>query len=213
MQPSRRSILVWDPVVRLTHWSVAALVLWDLYEDSGGPLHRNLGYAAACLVVVRMVWGVIGSGAGNFRAWMPTRRGIAAYLKAAAAGRPPRHLSHSPLGAMMMLTLWIFILALAFTGWLSRLDRFWGEDGPKDVHAILAYVLMALVGVHVAAAFFMSWLHKENLTLAMVTGRKPAQQEDGRPTDAESATASESPAIPASSAARSGAEAPPLRPH
>ncbi|MEM5432088.1 cytochrome b/b6 domain-containing protein [Cupriavidus oxalaticus] len=213
MQPARRSILVWDPIVRITHWSVAALVLWDLYEDSGGPLHRNLGYAAACLVLVRMVWGVAGPGAGNFRAWVPTPRGILAYARAAAAGRPPRYLSHSPPGAMMMLTLWIFILALAFTGWLSRLDRFWGEDGPKDFHAILAYVLMALVGVHIVAAVFMSWLHKENLVLAMVTGRKPAEEEDGPLTDAGSANASELPAIPASSAAKAGAEAPPLRPH
>nr|WP_116323023.1 cytochrome b/b6 domain-containing protein [Cupriavidus sp. P-10] len=213
MQPSRPSILVWDPIVRMTHWSVAALVLWDLYEDSGGPLHRNLGYAAACLVLIRVAWGVAGSGAGNFRAWMPTHHGVLAYLKSAAAGRPPRYLSHSPLGAMMMLTLWIFILALAFTGWLSRLDRFWGEDGPKDFHAILAYVLMALVGIHIAAACFMSWLHKENLMLAMVTGRKPAQEGDGPPTDAESATAAELPAMPAASAAKSGAKAPPLRPH
>lgn len=175
---SPRSILVWDPVVRLTHWSVAALVLWDLYEDSGGPLHRNLGYVAAGLVLLRMAWGCFAGGAGNFRAWMPRRRGIVAYLKASLAGHPPRTLGHNPVGALMMLALWTLILSLAVTGWLSRLDRFWGEDWPIDIHAILAYVLLGLVSVHVLAAIVMSRVHRENLIAAMVTGRKSAQVAD-----------------------------------
>ncbi|RDK08350.1 cytochrome b/b6 domain-containing protein [Cupriavidus lacunae] len=185
MKPLRQSVQVWDPIVRLTHWGVAALVLWDLYEDSGGPLHRNLGYAAACLVLVRVAWGMVGSGAGNFREWLPRASGVVAYVKAAVAGHPPRFLGHNPLGALMMLVLWILILALAATGWMSRLDMFWGEDWPKDLHGVLAYLLLALVGMHVAAAILMSRLHKENLILSMVTGRKPAAPDQGKASAAD----------------------------
>ncbi|EYS83313.1 cytochrome B oxidoreductase [Cupriavidus sp. SK-4] len=198
MKPSRQSVRVWDPIVRITHWGVAALVLWDLYEDSGGPLHRNLGYAAACLVLVRVAWGMVGSGAGNIREWVPGRSGVVAYVGAAVAGRPPRYLGHNPLGALMMLVLWILILSLAATGWMSRLDMFWGEDWPKDLHGVLADVLLALVSVHVVAAILMSRLHKENLILSMVTGKKPAAPDQRRPSaeDGESASASDPPAIP-----------------
>ncbi|NOV22730.1 cytochrome B oxidoreductase [Cupriavidus necator] len=181
MKSSRQSILVWDPVVRITHWAVAALVLWDLYEDSGGPLHRNLGYAAVCVVLVRVAWGVAGPGAGNFRAWLPDRSGVVAYLKAAVTGQAPRYLSHTPLGALMMLVLWALILALAATGWMSRLDMLWGEDWPKDIHGVLARLLLALVGLHIAAAILMSLVHKENLILSMVTGKKPAAPAAGSP--------------------------------
>lgn len=185
MKPSRQSVQVWDPVVRLTHWSVAALVLWDLYEDSGGPLHRNLGYAAACLVLVRLAWGMVGSGAGNLREWLPGASGVVAYVRAAVGGHPPRYLGHNPLGALMMLVLWVLILALAATGWMSRLDMFWGEDWPKDIHGVLAYVLLALVVLHIAAAVLMSRFHKENLVLSMVTGKKPAAPDQGKPSAAE----------------------------
>lgn len=174
-------VRVWDPVVRLTHWSVAALVLWDLYEDSGGPLHRNLGYVAAGLVACRLLWGVCGSTHARFSAWVPTPSRVIAYLKAIGARRAPRHLSHTPLGGLGMLAMWALILLLAVTGWMSRLDAFWGEDWPIDLHRAIAYGLMALVVVHVAAAIVMGRIHQENLIAAMLTGRKRRdawQQED-----------------------------------
>lgn len=173
VMPARAdSVRVWDLVVRLTHWAVAAIVLWDLYEDSGGPLHRNLGYAAAGLVLLRLAWGFVDSGAARFASWIPTRFGLVSYISAMAAGKPPRHLGHNPLGALAMLALWALILLLAITGWVSRLDAFWGVDWPQDLHALLADVLMALIVLHVFAAIAMSLVHKENLIVAMLTGNK-----------------------------------------
>ncbi|CAG9177726.1 cytochrome b/b6 domain-containing protein [Cupriavidus pinatubonensis] len=166
------SVRVWDVVVRITHWSVAAIVFWNLIDDSGGRLHRMLGYVAAGLVVLRIVWGFVGSEHGRFRAWLPRPAGVLAYAKALARRRAPRFLSHTPLGAAMMLLMWALILALAVTGWMSRLDALWGEDWPVDIHAVLADMLTALIVLHVLAAIVFSVAGKENLVLAMVTGRK-----------------------------------------
>lgn len=163
---------VWDGLVRLTHWSVAALVFWDWFEDSGGALHRNLGYLAAALVGVRLAWGFAGTRAARFSDWWPTRARLAAYVPALLAGRPPHTRGHNPLGALMMLALWACVLGLALTGWMSRWDRFWGDDALKDVHAFIADALMALVAVHVLAVAAMSRLEGENLAKAMITGRK-----------------------------------------
>ncbi|MFP3888747.1 cytochrome b/b6 domain-containing protein [uncultured Ralstonia sp.] len=165
-------VLVWDRVVRLTHWGVASLVLWDLVEDSGGPLHRSLGYVAVALVAVRLAWGVVGSDAARFRTWVPRPSDVMRYIKALRSGNAPRYLSHNPAGALVMLAMWALILGLGVTGWLSRLDAFWGEDWPIQLHGLLADALMALVILHVAAAMAMSVLHKENLIRAMITGRK-----------------------------------------
>jgi cytochrome b len=68
--------------------------------------------------------------------------------------------------------MWGLIAALTITGWLSRLDAFWGEDWPIALHAWAAYALLALVVLHVSAAIVMSVLHKDNLILAMLTGKK-----------------------------------------
>jgi len=170
--PGGGEVRVWDPVVRITHWCVAALVLWDLWEDSGGPLHRNLGYAAAGLVLLRLVWAAVGPGEARFEAWWPTLGRMRRYLSANLRRPPHRHLGHNPLGALMMLALWSLILLLALTGWMSRLDRFWGEDWVTDLHGRLADGLMILVPLHVAGALLMSWVHRENLVGAMLHGRK-----------------------------------------
>lgn len=172
------TVPVWDIVVRGSHWAVAALVFFDYWDDSGGPLHRWLGYVAAALVLLRLLWAGIGSRYARFDSWWPTPARLREHLAALRTGRPSHTLGHNPLGALMMLTLWSLILALAVSGWMSRLDAFWGEDAIKEIHAVLADSLIALVAVHVVAALAMSRLHRENLVLAMVTGRKrvPARE-------------------------------------
>jgi cytochrome b len=117
--------------------------------------------------------GFIGSQPARFRTWLPRPSAVLAYGKALVAGRAPRHVSHTPLGAVAMLAMWALILALAVTGWISRLDAFWGEDLPVDIHRWLANALLALVILHVAAAIAMSIKGRENLVAAMITGRKP----------------------------------------
>jgi cytochrome b len=131
-----------------------------------------VGYVVAGVVVLRLLWGLIGTPPARFCTWLPTPTGVVRYMRALMVGRAPRHLSHTPAGALMMLSIWTVILALAVTGWMSRLDPFWGENWPIDLHALLSRVLMAMVVIHVLAAVAMSVAHKENLIAAMVTGKK-----------------------------------------
>ncbi len=123
------SVLVWDLVVRVTHWSVAAIVVWELIDDSGGRLHRMLGYVAAGIVLARILWGFVGSEHARFRAWVPRPTAVLAYATALVRRRAPRFLSHTPLGSVMMLLMWALILALAVTGWMSRLDACGARTG------------------------------------------------------------------------------------
>ncbi|GJG94855.1 cytochrome b/b6 domain-containing protein [Cupriavidus pauculus] len=175
------TIRVWDLAVRFTHWSVAAIVFYDVIDDSGDLLHRQLGYVAAGLVLFRIVWGFVGTEHARFGAWLPRPAGVLAYGRALLHGRAPRFVSHTPLGAVMMLATWTLILALAITGWMSRLDPFWGEDWPIDIHRWLSNTLLGLVAVHVVAAIAMSLKGRENLIAAMLTGRK--RRNSGHDTD------------------------------
>lgn len=164
----------WDALVRLTHWSLAALVLWDWFEDSGGPLHRNLGYLAAAIVVLRLAWACVGPRPARFADWWPTRTRVLAHLRELRRGNAPRRHGHNPLGALMMIALWSLVLALAVTGWMSRLDAFWGDEGIIELHGWLADALIALGAVHVIAVVVMSWVQGENLVAAMISGRRRA---------------------------------------
>ena len=158
---------VWDPVVRLCHWSLAGLVIFDLIYDDGGYTHRMVGYAAAVVVLLRLVWAAV-----RGHSLKPSIAGTLLYVRHLLAGKPPRSHGHDPLGLWMVWLLWILVLLLMASGWMSRLDMFWGDDRVEGVHALLADLLMAAVAVHVVAVVVMSMTWKENLPAAMVTGRK-----------------------------------------
>ncbi len=166
-------VRIWDLWVRLTHWTIAGIVFWNLFGPTD-RVHRILGYTAAGLVGLRVVWGFVGTQHARFSAWWPTSPRLVRYLRSLAAGKPFHHLSHNPLGALMAIALWLLVLALAFTGWLMRLDAFWGEDWPQDIHVWLSIALQVCVCIHIVAAIVMSVWTRENLIGAMLTGRKTA---------------------------------------
>ncbi|HET8694325.1 MAG TPA: cytochrome b/b6 domain-containing protein, partial [Aquabacterium sp.] len=78
---------------------------------------------------------------------------------------------HNPLGMWAALLMWGLVLSLGLTGWMSQLDRFWGEEWLEETHEALANALMGLVVVHWLGVLTMSSLLKRNLVRAMITGR------------------------------------------
>lgn len=72
----------------------------------------------------------------------------------------------------MMLTLMGLVLLLGLTGWLQGTDRFWGNEALQDLHEALADGLVALAGLHAAAALVMGRLERTRLVKAMFTGVK-----------------------------------------
>jgi cytochrome b len=170
---------VWDAAVRLTHWLLAALVLWDYFiDDEGGLPHRVVGYVAVGLIVARLRWASVGTGANGFAALRPSLRRTLEYLHAGA----PRETAHDPLGLWMIWLLWSLVIALGVTGWMARLDEFWGDETVHAVHEALAHALIVAVAVHGTGIVAMSWRWGENLVLAMLSGRKRSEDDGGGPT-------------------------------
>ena len=162
----------WGAAVRVCHWAVAACVIAALVRDDGGPLHRWIGYVAAGFVLLRWAAGLTSTPGARLGAMVPSWHATAVYLRSFRNGAPPRQSGHDPLGLWMVWLLWLLVIALGATGWMSRLDAFWGDETLQAVHARLAHVLLAAVLLHVVGVAAMSWVWRENLPLAMVTGRK-----------------------------------------
>ena len=158
----------WDTAVRVLHWLVAALVLFNLVRDDGDWWHRSLGYVAAGAVVARLLWALVAGRHAGLSALRPSVPATLAYLRA----RAPRQPGHDPLGLWLVWLMWLLVLLLALTGWLSRLDAFWGDERVHDLHAWLADGLLAAVIVHLLGVAVMSWRWRENLPAAMVRGYK-----------------------------------------
>lgn len=174
-------IRVWDPLVRILHWTLVFCVVSNLLNESGHQVHRLLGMLATLAVVVRLVWGFVGPQYARFSDWFPTPQRLIPYVKALLRNEAPRHVGHNPAGAVMMLILMATVIGLGTSGFLMTTDAFYENETLKELHETLVGVLVTCVVIHVAAALFESWKHKEDLIGAMFHGKKrppePVQDE------------------------------------
>lgn len=169
------TVKVWDPMVRLFHWSLVTsfAVAW-LTGDELMSVHEWAGYAAGGLVALRLFLGLVGSPYARFRQFIRSPGKTAAYAGDILRNREVRYIGHNPVGALMVIALLAAMAALAFTGWMQTTDAYWGVEWVEEAHELLANVLLALVTLHIAGVVLASVRHHENLVRAMITGRKRA---------------------------------------
>lgn len=163
-------VVVWSLYVRLTHWLVAACVLVNFFNESGFS-HRAIGYVCAGLVLLRIFEGVLVNRKTASSLYWPNFPAVRAHIKALFSGRVEAYVGHNPLGQLAVYFMWLLIVLLALTGWLSRTDQYWGEDWPVDVHEMLSDALMGMVILHVLAVVLMSKLQGKNLIRSMIRGK------------------------------------------
>ena len=173
------SVRVWDPLVRLFHWSlVTSIALAWLTSSSRAAIHNDFGYAAAALVAVRLLWGLLGTRYARFTHFCRHPLQVLGYLRDIAAGREARHIGHNPAGGAMVVVMLTTISITAFSGWMMTTDAWFGVDWVQIVHKLSADTVIALVAVHIAGVVLASFRHRENLVKAMVTGQKRPPDED-----------------------------------
>lgn len=171
--PLPARVVVWDPLVRVFHWSLVVCVAgaW-LTGDDFRSAHEWLGYGIAALVGVRVLWGWIGGRYARFSQFVRGGPAVFAYGRGVLLGHAPRHVGHNPIGGWMVLALMATLTALGLTGWMMSLDAFFGDEWLEDLHEALADGLLLLIAVHVAGVLVTGWKHHENLVKAMLTGVK-----------------------------------------
>lgn len=191
----RKTIRVWDVPTRVFHWALVACIATAVVTglEGGGAMvwHGRAGLAVVGLVTFRIMWGVAGSTYARFCQFMPTLGKIAAYLRGQWQGA-----GHNPLGALSVFALLAMSLAqavsglfgnddIAFKGYLTPLVS---SDLSLEItawHRLGFWVLVALVGLHVASIIFYAVVKKHRLVPPMITGKaqvpedSPAQDARG----------------------------------
>ena len=161
---------VWTLFVRVTHWLVAVFVIVNFFNDTGF-WHRFIGYACLVLVLSRIIYGLFLTKAASSKFYIPSLANIKLHISDLKAQHRSAPVGHNPLGQWAVYAIWILIMLLAFTGWLSRTDAYWGEDWPVDLHAFFSNTLMLMVILHVSAIALISKLQKRNLVKSMIAGK------------------------------------------
>jgi cytochrome b len=140
-------VKVWDPLVRVFHWSLVFLFLLAfITEDDWLDLHVLAGYAVSFLIGFRLLWGLVG-----------TRNALVVLLLSVALV--------SFTGMTMVASEGQGPLAGTFFS-------SWDGDWMEEVHEFFANFTLLMVFAHVSGVLASSLLEGENLVKAMVTGRK-----------------------------------------
>ncbi len=107
----------WDPLLRLTHWGIAAVVLANYaLTKEGGSVHIALGWAGLALLALRLIWGLVGPTEARFSSFAPNPLAALRHLIGLARGKALHFPSHNPAGAMMAYALWACLAVLIGTG-------------------------------------------------------------------------------------------------
>ena len=176
-------VRVWDLPTRLFHWLLMAAVIGSFVSVKiGGNAmiwHGRFGFMVLTLLIFRLVWGFVGPVHARFSSFVKGPATIIASLK----GLTPPVAGHNPLGALSVIAILILFLTQAVLGLFTSDEIFY--DGPfakhvsnatvevmTRLHKLNEWVLLGMIGLHLAAILFYRLVKKENLVSAMMTGDK-----------------------------------------
>lgn len=168
---------VWDPFVRIFHWSLAAAFGVAFYTHASEwdrLLHVRAGYVVGILLLARIAWGLMKTGYASFDSFPPSPAKAAIHLYRLLHGNAKRYIGHNPAGALVIYTMLITGLTAVGSGWLVY-NEGWFINQPglfKTVHHYSTWGWLTLVIMHVVGVLTESIMHKDNLIRAMITGCK-----------------------------------------
>jgi cytochrome b len=185
-EPTR--IRVWDLPTRTFHWVLALCVVGSLVSAwiGGNAMvwHQRIGYLVFALLAFRLVWGIVGGRWSRFATFVRWPSATWRYVRGRSAPGELHHVGHNPLGAWSVIAM-LGVLAAqvgsglfaddeimttgplvrfvsgATSGLLTTWHTTWGQ-----------WLILGLVGLHLAAVLFYLLRHRTNLIGPMLHGDK-----------------------------------------
>lgn len=155
------------------------------------PAHFWAGYLVFAWLLIRIVWGFVGTEYARFRQFVFTPATVFKYLKDVLFLRAKRYIGHNPAGGAMIILLLLCVFTTTLSGmmlygaeaWLGPLAGLMKnvEDSTIDsldiIHEYSANGTIILVVIHVVGVLWESVLHRENLVKSMFTGNKRSEEQ------------------------------------
>ena len=173
-----QTVRIWDLPTRLFHWALVFSVIGAFITVKMGNMdwHVRLGEWVFCLILFRIIWGLIGPHYARFSQFIKGPKSIATYLK---DGK--KVYGHNPLGALSVIALLALFGFQAVTGLYTGDGYFYQGPlyiigrGVRDTmtswHHQMEIWMILLFVLHVGAVFFYKFFKKDNLLTPMITGK------------------------------------------
>ncbi|MDV6315152.1 cytochrome b/b6 domain-containing protein [Idiomarina sp. HP20-50] len=167
-------MIIWDKFVRSFHWLlVLCFCLNYFFLEHGSNFHQAVGYTAAVLVVMRIVWGVIGPYNARFSSFTPSVPGIKKHLCELKQRKVKQEQGHNPLGGLMVFVILVLFLLQAVTGFLrEEITALYGNSVLTSIHSISANTIFFFSILHIIAVIFTAYFGRVELIKPMISGKR-----------------------------------------
>lgn len=139
-------IYVWDFLVRFFHWTlVLGFTIAYFTGDDLELVHAYVGYYIIGLILIRIIWGFVGSRYARFSQFITSPLQAITYIKHLFSGDSPqagekKYIGHNPAGGWMTIMLLVSILFTSYSGLVV-----YGIEGDGPLASTYASPTLSLV--------------------------------------------------------------------
>ncbi|MDA8004914.1 MAG: cytochrome b/b6 domain-containing protein [Alphaproteobacteria bacterium] len=191
----------WDIPTRLTHWTLAGLVIAAFItgDGIGGDMdtpgwgenlsqHRTIAIWIVGLLVFRLVWGFIGNAQAKFKNFPFNLGELSEDIKTFSKKDAKHYPGHGPTGAWATIAILGLVALQVVTGLFSSNveENVHGPlalyapqiiaDAALWIHGELGGLFMYIILIHVVAVLWHELVRGHKLLAAMFTGSRPVQE-------------------------------------
>ena len=173
-----KQIKVWDYPVRIFHW-LFVICFFGAFITSESErftlLHLSFGYVGVMLIILRILWGFVGTRYARFSSLNINFQSIRAHILEFSKIDTKHSKGHNPLGATVMIGLVLLFFLTAASGYYTYNNN----DIAEEVHEFFGNFMMLIVSIHILAAIIMSIYERQNLIISMINGKKYGDPKEG----------------------------------
>ncbi|MGI4991991.1 cytochrome b/b6 domain-containing protein [Halobacteriovorax sp. GFR7] len=167
----------YDLPIRIFHWTFALLFVMSfsiakLIDDDSAlyAYHMISGILMVFLVVLRIVWGFVGSKTSKFTSFKLRPSELIEYLKSVVSSKSKRYLGHNPASSYAAVLMMVSTLGIGLSGLLMTLGI--SKHFFEEIHELLANGFLIIVLFHIAGVLLHQFKHNDGMIYSMLNGKK-----------------------------------------
>lgn len=178
-----KNLKAYDLPIRIFHWLfallfVASFLIAKFVDDESilYSYHMLSGLVMVFLVILRIIWGFLGSETAKFKSFKLKPKELVNYFKSIMSSHSKRYLGHNPASSFAALLMMGLTLGIGFSGYMmsQRIYKHFFEE----VHELFAHAFLMIVITHIAGVILHQVRHNDGIVFSMFTGRK-SKVDDG----------------------------------
>ncbi|MFG1492692.1 cytochrome b/b6 domain-containing protein [Halobacteriovorax sp. ZH4_bin.1] len=167
----------YDLPIRIFHWAFAMLFVMSfsiakLIDDDSAlyAYHMISGILMVFLVVLRIVWGFVGSKTSRFTSFKLRPSELIEYFKSVLSSKSKRYLGHNPASSYAVVLMMVSTLGIGLSGLLMTLGI--SKHFFEEIHELLANGFLIIVLFHIAGVLLHQFKHNDGMIYSMLNGKK-----------------------------------------